>query len=167
MNTNTGNAEAWLIQINSRQQCAVGIHELQEVIQAPDLKQIPLTPVYCQHILFWRKQLVPVVHLANLLFAEVSNETAQQTRIVGIFAYQTQAGHALSYGALFLHERPKRTTVNDTQACALPEENTKDWEPYTISCFEHQGKVTPILGLKALYSRDPATPVLTHPSLTQ
>lgn len=164
MNIINTNAEAWLLTTSPQQQCTVGTHELQEVIQNPRLHTVPLTPLYCQHILLWREHLVPTLHLGRLLCPETTDTASKPIQTIGVFAYQTQPGTPLRYGALFLYEQPKRIQVNDTQACPLPE--SSNWQPYTLSCFEHQGSAIPILALARLYTQSwQATSTLTeHPA---
>lgn len=140
---------AWILQFGSKDRAAVGQRELLHLVQGVETFPVPLAPAYCRKVIYWQDRPVPLMDLAVWLGAE----TGQSARkYVGIVGYQLRRAEAPCFGALWLAAAPVRATVDDRQACALPETDV-DWREIAISCFEDKVGPVPILDLPRLFSR--------------
>jgi hypothetical protein len=144
---------------------AVGEFELVHTItDLPPLFVIPKTPHYCQQVMYWQNQIVPVMNLAARFLPPVdysANDYESDTHRLGalsIFTYQHENTQSINYGALLLHSAPKHCEVSDIEQCALPVEFAA-WKYYMISCFKNTQtqKAIPIIRLERLF----ATPTWT------
>lgn len=140
--------KAWVLDVGSGQQVAVGRQQLVEFVRAVEVLHVPLAREYCAGVIVWREQLVPVVELPVLLGGApgVAGRAS-----VGVLAYQDGPGEPLRYGALPLATEPREAWVNDEMACALPRE-AASWRAITLSCFNYAGRAVPILHLRRLFN---------------
>jgi chemotaxis signal transduction protein len=139
---------AWLLDLDSDLVAAVGEREMIHVIQSPVLFEVPQCPNYCQHVLVWQDNILPVMDIAAWLRKLPARQVCS---VAGIFAYQTRPEEDVQYGALMLATTPSRTRVNDNQACALPDE-PMGWQTLALSCFTAVERNIPILNLPTLFS---------------
>lgn len=152
-------SNGWLLKLRGQWRAAVGLRELVHVLPySPRLYMVPQTPPHARHVILWEGKIVPVVDLVAYLEAgaEPSLRTATNQlsldHLVGIVAYQTAPGSAVSLAGMLLGKVPERIWVTDEQACALPE-SPSGWRQAAISCFEHPDcGAVPILDLPRLFS---------------
>jgi chemotaxis signal transduction protein len=143
-------AVAWLLSFGDGLYAAIGDREMQYVIHSPVTTRIPISPFYCDQVLIWNNQLLPVFDLASWL---TGGKQVCQNALIGVVAYSYRHQHTLHYAGLRLHVAPKRLRVYDEQACVLPEENTS-WGKVAVSCFKYLGdRHIPILDLQTVFSQ--------------
>jgi len=144
-------SRAWLLDFGKGLQAAVGLHEIFQVLLSAELFQIPCTPVYCSEVLITRKRILPVLDISSLL--EGKQFLSIQNEIIGIATYQDDLKHTISYAGLRLATLPVSIFVDDDQACELPREQ-EVWQPFSYSCFYHEGQAIPVLNLRTLFSQN-------------
>lgn len=140
---------AWILTLDQSLRAAVGEREMVYLIEIPSLLDVPLSPYYCRQVVVWNQRLLPVMDLAAWLRQDRAAQLKQT--LIGVFAYQTQPGAALSYGALRLAAIPERAQVADDQACALPKQPA-GWRTLAISCFKQSEQPIPILDLPHIFT---------------
>ncbi len=149
----TAASTAWLLVLNEGWRAAVGEPELRHLLHRPKLFDIPCSPFYCHQVLIWEKKLLPVFDLAAWL---AGHKASGSTSLVGVVAYHGRLSNTIEYGALHLGRPPKRVSVHDDQACALPDDEI-GWLSIAISCFvDDNQKPVPILDLSRIFSILPA-----------
>lgn len=145
----TAASAAWILTLDASLCAAVGQREMVFLIETPVLLDVPLSPFYCCQAVVWKQRLLPVMDLAAWLHQNPA--LPRQQTLMGVFAYQTQAGAESAYGALRLAAIPDRTQVSDDQACALPKQPS-GWPTLAISCFKHNEQPIPILDLPRIFT---------------
>lgn len=141
-------SNAWLLDLGMGHHAVVGGRELVHLLYSPLNHPVPGTPAHARRVIPWQKHLLPVLDLCGWQ----NGETCMDNRsVAGVFAYQQQPGEAPRYGALWLATPPTRLSVDDKQACDLPEP-APAWKKLALSCFVHEGVAVPILDLRRLYS---------------
>ena len=141
-------ATAWLLDLDGTLRAAVGEQEMTHFIPAPELHPVPLSPVYCNEVLIWQDNIVPVLDLAAWLHDSPVN---RRQSVVGIIVYQESPGAPTHFGALHLANVPNRVQVTDEQSCDLPEQPVR-WQEVAISCFADAQGAVPILDLGYIFS---------------
>jgi hypothetical protein len=71
--------------------------------------------------------------------------------LAGIVAYQQEPARPPAFGALSLSTLPQRISVDDAQACDLPDSPT-GWAALSVSCFSYGNGGIPILDLSQIFS---------------
>ena len=149
----TAASTAWLLALSNGWRTAVGEPEMLHVLHKPTLFAIPCSPFYCHQVLIWEKKLVPVFDLAAWL---TGYKASYSNPLIGVVAYQEKLRNTIEYGALHLSSPPRRVSVNDDQACELPDDEI-DWRSIAISCFaDSDQNPIPILDLSRIFSIVPA-----------
>jgi chemotaxis signal transduction protein len=143
-------SRAWLLDFGHGWQAAVGLHEMWQVLIAPELFTVPCAPAYCREVLIFQKLILPVIDFPSLLENQKITHTHQE--VVGIAVYQQSFDDPIHYAGLRLATMPQSIHVADEQACDLPSSQQKLWEGLAISCFNHDGIAIPILNLAYLFS---------------
>lgn len=141
-------SNAWLLALDDELPAAVGNLEIVHLLQFPALHSVPGSPFYCQNVLVWQNRILPAMDLSAWLRGRVMTRSFV---LAAIAAYQNQPGDEPQYGSLLLTELPKQITVDDSQACALPEK-PRGWSNIAISCFQFEDKEVPILNLPYIFS---------------
>ena len=129
---------------------AVGGRHIVEYLLSPESVRVPLVPAHCVGIMVWRERLIPLIDLAPVLHLQVA-AVPGCPRVV-VLAYQTAPREPLCYGALLVRAAPFEVWASDDMARALPEE-PEALRHFCCSCFDHEGKTTPILDVARLFSR--------------
>lgn len=142
------NVTAWFIHVAIEFPAALGERELMHIVETPALERVSQTPCHCQYILVWEDELLPVTDLKAWLIGEATDPSIAKVGIVGWQeAYETTP----HYGALLFSDIPRRITVADEHACALPPEPVR-WQDIAIWCFQHEERVGPILDVPRIFS---------------
>ena len=110
-------AEAWLLECGNSLAIAVGDHEMVEYIQGPFCYSVPATPGYCDSVLLWHDNFVPVMDIAALYDRPVEKANS----VICILNYQPVANEPLLQVALRVSKAPEKINVDDEQACELSE----------------------------------------------
>ncbi len=132
---------AWLLNIGAYR-LALAQYELIEVVSDVNIKTIPMGPKYCQKILIWRSQLLPLVDFS-----------AQDSEIKYyiVVAWQLKPGEPLQYGSLALLTLPESIIVDDEWQMKPPTDLMNILKESTLSCFKYEGDPVIIPDLKVIY----------------
>lgn len=142
-------SHAWVLNLGQGLRVAVGEFDMIHLVPSPELQPVPMSPPYCREVILWEDAVIPVMDLAAFL---QRRESSSDTAVVGIVEVQApQEAQAPLYGGLRLEDPPIRATVNDGQACGLPD-SPSGWDEIAISCFEDERGAVPILSLQRLFS---------------
>jgi len=138
---------AWLLSAN-KIKLALAQYELIEIITEPMIYAVPVGPVYCQNMLLWRDQLLPLIDLELL-----SNHlpTIVDKKYYIVVAWQLKEGEPLHYGALTLLDLPENIVVDDEWQTLLPQNLSEVLSTASLSCFNYDNNAIVIPDLKALY----------------
>jgi chemotaxis signal transduction protein len=143
------NSAAWVLKLGEGLRAAVGALEMQHLLAAPRLFEIPGSPFHCRHVLIWENELLPVMDLHALL---AGRPIPQQNPLIGVVGYAHAQSGGVQLGSLLLPSIPTRVFVRDDQASELPASEL-NWRAVAISCFaDEEGNAIPILDLSRVFS---------------
>ncbi len=153
------NSAAWVLALGNGLHAAVSKIEMQHLLAAPRLFEIPGSPFHCRHVCIWNDKLLPIMDLNAWL---VGRTVPQEKPLVGVVGYERCPGvsvdgaHALQarvqLGGLLLQSIPTHVLVSEDQACELPDSDV-DWREISISCFaDEENGAVPILDLSRIFS---------------
>ncbi|MDM8569568.1 hypothetical protein QUF50_08690 [Thiotrichales bacterium HSG1] len=148
-NSEATNSRAWLLNFGSGLQAAVGHHEMWQVLISHKLFNVPVTLPYCNEVLIFQSQILPVVDMSMLMEGKKLTQTTDS--IVGITVYQKDPSQPVQYACLHLATMPQNIYVDDEQECELPVQQ-KHWKPFTSCCFLYKNTAIPIINLAYLFS---------------
>lgn len=94
----------------------------------------------------WNGEQIPLVDVGAVFL----QKPPLSAPFVGVVAYPRQDGEGVQFGAISLLTLPVRITVDDEQACDLPDQPV-GWKEISISCFSLEGSPCPILDTPALF----------------
>ena len=127
-------------------------YEMMDVIDAAPVQALPLTPPWARHVFTWQDEPLPVIDLRVRLGIEGASATAATTSAatsVLIAAFQSAPGAPLGYGALFVSGAPRSISVDDADACALPDAR---WHAVARTCVSVAGRAVPVLDIRRLFA---------------
>jgi len=136
---------AWLLAVSESFNIAVGEAVVAEYILQPEINFVPGSIGYCNEVLSWRGDFIPVMDISVLLGREPLD-----AKNVAIVAYQEYEGQNLQYVALKLVTEVTQIEVSDESMCETPENYPEVMEPITDSLFIHQGKLTSVIDIADL-----------------
>jgi len=150
MNTDDNNGViAWLLQVDRLVNVAIGQFELIHIIDKPDYMSIPQAPKYCNDVILWNSNIVPVMSLASWLTSEIQLDS---TGVVAIVVYEDNQGK-YKFGGIKLSNAPVQAKVTNGQQCQLTGEYDK-WRKVSLSSFKSKaGDIVPILDVSKLFSQ--------------
>lgn len=134
-------AEAWILDFNQHY-AAVGQHFIIDIQQSAKLYSLPLAPNYCNQLMLWRDQIIPVLDIGYII-----HNKALLAEFFVILSYET--GNTVQHAAIPLASAPFYINVNNSMACDLPK-NIVLWEKIAIACFYFENKAIPIIDISPL-----------------
>lgn len=141
---------AWIMNIDGNLFASVSQMELVHIINDPYYTNIPGAPDYCQNVITWNDNILPVVDLCNLLKDANSNT---MTGVVAVIIYR-DINDEINYGGIILAESPNLEFVQNNQLCPLPDYSSHLHE-ISLSCFESKdGHKVPILDITKIFSKN-------------
>jgi chemotaxis signal transduction protein len=144
-------SEAWLLESNDSLSIAISDSEMIEYVHAPVIFSVPGSPNYCNHVLHWQNNLVPVMDIGLLL----SRSAAEASKLMSLVAYQDEPGSPLQYLAIQVRKPPEKIQVDDSQASELSEEISASLlMPLCLSCFTRGDQSVLILDIPRLCSAE-------------
>ena len=142
-------SSAWLLEPNDLLSIAIGDHEMVEYVHVSVSFPVPGAPKYCNQVLYWKHNLVPVMDIGVLL----GNPAQGASTFICLIAYQEQSGSVLQYVAVKVRTAPEKIRVDDSLVCDLPADiNEGVLLPLCLSCFSHGGRPVVILDIAGLCS---------------
>jgi len=150
MEEETETNRAWLLDFGGGVQAACGHHEMWQVLISPTLFEVPCTTFYCDNVLIFQDDILPVLDVISLFEQKVIQTSSQ---IVGIAIYQQNPSAPIHYAGLRLANMPLSVYVSDEQMCDLPADQPFQ-EPLAISCFSYENKEIPIIDFAYLFSEE-------------
>jgi len=142
-------SRAWLLDFGAGLQAAVGHHEMWQVLISHKLFNVPGTLPYCNEVLIFQNQILPVVDISQLMAGQ--RITRPTEPIVGITVYQNDTTQPVQYSCLHLATMPQNIYVTDEQECELPA-SQQHWKNVALCCFSYKDMVIPIINLAHLFS---------------
>lgn len=140
-------ATAWFIEFSTDVRAAIGERELFHLLYRPAAHPLPCSPAHCFQVIQWEDRFLPLWDLERRLDRDASRSVASLVAIVG---YQGQEG-LTEFGALSVASPPQRISVDDADACSLPE-NRPAWRAIAKSCFSRAGSPVPVLDLASMFA---------------
>jgi chemotaxis signal transduction protein len=139
---------AWILEFGNNYKAAVGGRELLHLIDAPVIYSVPHTPHFCNQVVSWQENLLPVMDMSAKL-----SGNKQVPKFIAVIGYQKKRGEQPIYAGLQLDCPPKQVFVSDEQACKLPE-SAQIWSEIAISCFEYLGEAIPVINLQSIFDNN-------------
>jgi hypothetical protein len=141
---------ARLVEYTPGRYIALPPHTTLEVVENPRPVAVPGGAYYGHGLLAWQERQIPLVNLLALLKAHTSDAAAALPRYALVVAYQAAPGQPVMHGALGMAQLPQSVTVNDSDACGLPDDSDL-WPLLALSCFTHEGQPAPIVDTSKLF----------------
>jgi len=108
-------SDAWLLECGDSLLIAVGDHQMVEYIQGPFCYSVPASPSYCDSVLLWHDNFIPVMDLAALYDQPID----QTDSVICLLNYQPAANEPLLQIAIRTNKAPIKIQVEDEQVCEL------------------------------------------------
>jgi chemotaxis signal transduction protein len=126
--------------------CAVAVapHDVVEILAEAKTTPVPLAPDHCRELIAWRDEMLPVFDLGRW-----RDPHAPAGKLLAVVAYQKSANDPVTHGCLRLDAFPKMISVDDLQACPLPDPS---WRAIALSCFQDHDKAIPIVSLERVFN---------------
>ena len=151
-----GRSAAWVIKVDESLYASVSQMELVHIINQPELIRIPGVPAYCQNLLIWNDNILPVLNISWLV-NDMTPGTGRE--VVAVLIYRDSRNN-IQYGGISLLESPELEYVDNDQVSALPEQ-AQQLKTIALSCFTSaNGHDVPILDISRLFSRSHAKNLL-------
>ncbi len=131
-------SSGWRLNLGVDVTAAVGQHELVHVM--------PMAIEHRNPVVEWNGEQIPLVDIGTVFL----QRPPLSAPFVGVVAYPRLEGKGVQFGAISLLALPARITVDDEQACDLPDQPV-GWKEISISCFSLEGSPCPILDTPALF----------------
>jgi len=136
---------AWLLAVSRSFSIAVAQVVVAEYILEPELKLVPGSIDYCNQVVNWRGEFIPVMDL-SVLFGEEALDSSS----IAVIAYQEYQGQSLQYAALKLSRGVEQIEVSDESMCDIPEDFPEIMRPLIDSIFSHDDQVVAVINLADL-----------------
>jgi chemotaxis signal transduction protein len=139
-----GISTAWLLDLGGSLQAAIGHRELLQIVELPEVFEIPCAPPYCRELIEWQQHLVPVMDVSLRIAA-----MACPRKLLVLIGYLDGRTGQVGVGAITLASAPRKITVDDRDALASTE--CPAWQGFAISGFALDGRSVPVLHLSSLF----------------
>jgi len=158
-NIDGNTCKAWVLPIANDMNVAVGEFEMIHIISEwLRFYTVPHSPTYCNKILIWQGQLVPVFDINLYIKSQysINNNESAVPDFVCIVAYRAEGQtKTIQFGAVSLSALPYKVDVTDELFCGYPDEEQR-WASIALSCFQHaEYGPTPIVDLQRIYCPEP------------
>lgn len=131
---------------------AIGERELLHIVYQPRLHRLPQAESHCDRVMAWEGGFLPVWDLAGWFHWK---QAASSSSLIAVVGYASADTGRVQRGALSIPVPPKRISVRDEDAAALPDHR---WERIANSCFLHEAIRVPTLDLVAMFDGPIAGP---------
>ena len=143
-------AAAWVMKVDQSLYVSVSQMELVHIINTPRSINVPQAPNFCQDVIIWNDNILPVVDLSVL-----GNQSGNKSTgaVIAVIIYRSM-NDEIHYGGIVLTDSPELEQVDNSQMCQLPE-HAKDLHTFSISCFRSKaGNEVPILDMSKIFCKD-------------
>ena len=130
---------------------AISQYETNQIDESSELIMIPKAPAWCNHVMLWKNQILPVMD-----FKEAYDKTNQSQEVkakkimVAIVRVFNNSQNKISYGAIRILQPPILENISDNQA-SKKQDIDQRWNKVSLSAFQYQDSVVPILDIKSLF----------------
>ena len=150
MDNSINTVNTWLLQLNKDLNVAVGEQEIAHILHQPDLFSVPKTSDFCNQVLVWNKEIIPVINLNYFNVQKIQYEV--KNVVVAILTYKG-VNNMYQYGALILQNIPTLLTLKNINACDIPD-NISDYRHLFISCLRSETEgIIPVLNTESLFEK--------------
>lgn len=125
-------------------------HTTIALIDSPAVVEVPGAPYDCLGLIEWQGRRLPLLDLDALLRAYPDADTPSAGHVL-VLAWQEAPGRPLQYGAVCARLLVRMIDVGDSQRCELPRDSDL-WPWISLSCFEHEGHVVPVIDTRRLFA---------------
>jgi len=146
-------ASAWILKVSEQHSVAISQYEMNHIEDSGEFYKIPKAPAWCDNIMLWKNQIVPVIDFTQLLSDKTLLETAnKQSSMVAIIRLFYGTDKVASYGAIKILQPPVLEGVQNHQACQK-EDIPNQLSDVSLAAFKYQEQaVVPILDIQKIFS---------------
>lgn len=165
-------AQARLIRISSTQSIALSLYHALELIEHPQVIQVPGLEGFVYGMMSWQGRWIPLIDVFALVCEQPIDQTGNQTpnqpnhaandehansplkyaMVVGYRTVDEKGLATIKHGAIHSTDIPKTITVTNAIQSKLPSYSTH-WQRIAMSCIEHEGQTVPIVATEKLFSK--------------
>jgi chemotaxis signal transduction protein len=141
---------AWLLKVSDTIQFCIAEYEAEAYIDVISLKSVPLSPTYCNQVIFWNELILPVIDMSRFQTDKMERTSTNSSKHIFIVSYQQQENKPLEYIAFKLCSSPLKIVINDDDICKLPDEYPDALKSYLLSVFNHNNEITSVFDIARL-----------------
>ena len=144
-------ASAWVLEVADNIRVAISQHEMNHIDECSNLIKIPKAPVWCDQVMLWKNQIVPVMDFVRIYDPEYqSNGVAGASIMVAIVRVYDNSEQKISYGAIRILQPPILEKISNKQA-SKKQDIDQRWNGISVSAFNHKQTIVPVLDIKSLF----------------
>jgi len=144
-------ASAWVLEVADNISVAISQYEMNHIDESSGLIKVPKAPVWCDHVMLWKNQVVPVMDFIKIYDPEYrSSDVAYDSIMVAIVRVFDDSEQKINYGAIRILQPPVLEKISNKQASKKQEIDQK-WNGISVSAFNYKQTVVPVLDIKSLF----------------
>lgn len=141
----TPSTAAWILKPNIGFTIALGESSMAEYVRDSQLYKIPGAVNYCNQVVLWRENFIPVVDLSLVL-----GQKALDATHIAVLVYQEYSGQKPKYVAIKLVSEVERVQVTDDASCEWPDDYPPEIRAIVESLFVHQEELVSVISVADL-----------------
>ena len=146
-------ASAWVLQVTEHDSVAISQYEMNHIEESSEFIKIPNAPAWCEHIMLWKNQIVPVMDFMEPRNKDQqSYQSANDSKMLVIVRVFNSTDQSSSYGAIRILQAPVFEKISNKQACQRNQID-EHWSDVSLSAFSDNQSVIPVLDLELLFGR--------------
>jgi len=142
---------AWLLNISDEETVAISQFEINHIEEYSEFIKIPKSPPWCNQVMLWKNQILPVLDFTKSRNSSLLNETTSDhsfmLAIVRIFNGNEQG---CRYGAIRILHPPVLEKISNDQGRQKNDINSS-WKDISLAAFSAGDVIVPVLNLNALF----------------
>ena len=144
---------AWVLKVSDNQYVAISQYEMNHLEEHSDFIKIPKSPAWCNSVMLWKNQIVPVMDFTHWDGNLKSDDTDESgPTMVAIIRLIHTKDNVAKYGAIRILQPPVLEKVSNQQACHQAEVTNK-FSDVAVSAFKYRDQlVIPVLDIEKLFS---------------
>lgn len=143
-------ATARLLEYAPGRAVALAPHATIELLEAAPVLHVPGAPAHALGLIRWQGRRIPLLDLGVMLGALPACAEAAPAHVL-VVAWQAAPREPVDFGALMAPRLLHSVAVDDTRACALPDDGAP-WAAIAQACFTHEGRPVPVLDLARVFA---------------